>query len=94
MFAVLQRSSLGVMGLTASTHFHASAGIVATFMVLQLAVYAVAQLPAGMLLDRVGPRLVITLGAVLMTIGQLLIAVSDQIPMAILARVLVGAGDA
>ncbi|WP_257476973.1 MFS transporter [Acidipropionibacterium jensenii] len=94
MFAVLQRSSLGVMGLTASAHFHASAGIVATFMVLQLAVYAAAQLPAGMLLDRVGPRLVITLGAVLMTIGQLLIAVSDQIPMAIVARVLVGAGDA
>lgn len=92
--AVLQRSSLGVMGLTAAEHFHATAGIVATFMVLQLAVYALAQLPAGLLLDRVGPRFTITLGAVLMTSGQLLIALSDQIGMAILARILVGAGDA
>jgi MFS family permease len=92
--AVMQRSSLGVMGLTAATHFHATAGIVATFMVLQLAVYALAQLPAGLLLDRVGPRFTITLGAVLMTSGQLTIALSDQIGMAILARILVGAGDA
>lgn len=92
--AVLHRSSLGVMGLTAASHFHATAGIVATFMVLQLAVYALAQLPAGMLLDRVGPRFVITLGAVLMTAGQTTIALTDQVPIAILARVLVGTGDA
>ncbi len=92
--AILQRSSLGVMGLTAAEHFHASAGIVATFIVLQLAVYALAQLPAGLLLDRLGPRVVITLGAVLMTVGQLTMALSGHIGLAILARVLVGAGDA
>lgn len=92
--AIMHRSSLGVMGLTAASHFHATAGIVATFMVLQLAVYALAQLPAGMLLDRMGPRFVITLGAVLMTAGQTTIALTDQIPVAILARILVGMGDA
>ncbi|AZZ42844.1 MFS transporter [Acidipropionibacterium jensenii] len=92
--AVLQRSSLGVMGLTAAAHFHATAGIVATFMMLQLAVYALAQLPAGLLLDRLGPRVVITLGAVLMTTGQLIIALTSDPGLAILARILVGAGDA
>lgn len=92
--AILHRSSLGVMGLAAASHFHATAGIVATFMVLQLAVYALAQLPAGMLLDRMGPRFVITLGAVFMTAGQTTIALTDQIPVAILARILVGIGDA
>lgn len=92
--AVMQRSSLGVMGLTAAAHFHATAGIVATFMVLQLAVYALGQVPAGLLLDRLGPRFVITLGAVLMTGGQALIATADNSGTAILARILVGAGDA
>lgn len=92
--AVMQRSSLGVMGLTAASHFHATAGIVATFMVLQLAVYALGQIPAGLLLDRLGPRFVICLGAALMICGQVLIALTDRTGMAILARVLVGAGDA
>ena len=45
-FAVMQRTSLGVMGLTAAAHFNAPASVVATFMVLQLAVYAVLQIPA------------------------------------------------
>lgn len=52
--AMMHRSSLGVAGLKAAEHFGTTAGIVSTFVVLQLTTYALAQLPAGALLDRYG----------------------------------------
>lgn len=91
---MLQRTTLGVSGLEAADHFGTSASIVATFVVVQLLVYALAQVPAGLLLDRYGARVTLTAGAVLMAAGQLLIASTDVIGLAILARVIVGCGDA
>ncbi len=92
--AIMHRTSLGVMGLTAAQHFGAPASVVSTFMVLQLAVYALGQIPAGLLLDRFGPRRVLTAGAALMTLGQVLIAVAHSPAEAMAARTLVGLGDA
>jgi sugar phosphate permease len=92
--AVLQRTSLGVAGLDAAERFGASASVLATFAVLQLLVYAVLQVPVGAALDRVGPRRLVVTGALLMAVGQLLLAVATDVGLAVLARVLVGAGDA
>lgn len=92
--AVLQRTTMGVAGLDATERFGTSATIVSTFVVVQLLVYALAQVPAGLLLDRYGSRVTLTAGAVLMTAGQLLLASTDMVTVAILARVVVGAGDA
>lgn len=92
--AVLQRTTMGVAGLDATERFGASATIVSTFVVVQLLVYALAQVPAGLLLDRYGSRVTLTAGAVLMAAGQLLLAHTDTVTVAILARVVVGAGDA
>lgn len=92
--AVLQRTSLGVAGLDASARFDASASVLATFAVVQLLVYAMLQVPVGVLLDRFGSRRLLVIGAILMASGQLLIAVTDELPTAVAARVLVGAGDA
>ncbi|WP_083713431.1 nitrate/nitrite transporter [Brachybacterium sp. P6-10-X1] len=92
--AVLQRTTMGVAGLEATERFQASATIVSTFVVLQLLVYALAQVPAGLLLDRYGSRVTITAGAGLMAAGQLLIAGSDTVALAVVARIIVGAGDA
>ncbi|MFF5258368.1 nitrate/nitrite transporter [Actinomadura viridis] len=92
--AVLQRTSFGVAGLDAADRFGASAGMLASFTVLQLLVYAGLQVPVGLLLDRVGPRWMVAGGALLMAAGQALLAVSAGIAGAVLARVLVGAGDA
>ena len=47
-----------------------------------------------MVLDRLGSRRMILLGALTMAAGQLLLALADDVPTAIAARVLVGAGDA
>jgi len=92
--AVLQRTSLGVSGLDATRRFDASASVLASFAVLQLLVYAGLQVPVGLLLDRFGPRRLIVLGATLMAAGQLVLALAVQVPLAVLGRVLVGAGDA
>lgn len=92
--AVLQRTTLGVSGLQAAAHFSASASIVATFGVVQLLTYALAQIPAGIALDRWGARATLTAGALAMTAGQALLASTDQIGWAICARIIVGCGDA
>ncbi|XRQ04794.1 MFS transporter [Actinomadura welshii] len=92
--AVLHRTSFGVVGLDAVHRFDASAGILASFTVLQLLVYASMQIPVGLMLDRIGPRKMIAGGALLMAAGQALMAVSTDIGTAVAARVMVGAGDA
>ena len=94
LVAVLQRTSLGVAGIDAAERFGASASMLAVFAVLQLLVYAGLQVPVGVLLDRVGPTRLIVAGAVVMAAGQALLAVATDLPLAVLARVLVGAGDA
>ncbi|MFI6522487.1 nitrate/nitrite transporter [Spirillospora sp. NPDC050679] len=92
--AVLHRTSFGVAGLDAVHRFDATAGMLATFTVLQLLVYAGLQIPVGLLLDRLGPRRMIAGGALVMAAGQGLLAAAHDIGTAVLARVLVGAGDA
>jgi MFS family permease len=92
--AVLQRTSLGVAGLDATQRFEASASALASFAVLQLLVYAALQVPVGLMLDRWGPRRLIVIGALLMSAGQLVLALSTGVGTAVVARVLVGAGDA
>jgi MFS family permease len=92
--AVLDRTTLGVSGLNAADRFGASPSLLSTFVVLQVVVYACAQVPAGVLLDRFGSRALIALGAALMTSGQLMLALTESLPLAIGARAVVGLGDA
>jgi MFS family permease len=94
VLAVAQRTTLGVAGLDAAQRFSVSPGALATFVFVQIAVYVAAQLPAGVLVDRFGSRRMLVASALLMAAGQLLLAVAATFPLAVLARVLVGAGDA
>lgn len=57
-------------------------------------VYAVAQLPLGPMIDRLGSRLVISGCGVLTTMGGLLFSQADSLAMAMAARVLIGIGTA
>ncbi|PWK51465.1 MFS transporter [Actinoplanes xinjiangensis] len=92
--AVLHRSSIGVAGLDAQERFGVGASALAVFAVLQLLVYAALQIPVGLLLDRFGSMRLVLAGAAVMASGQVLLAFTDGLSGAILARVLVGAGDA
>jgi MFS family permease len=92
--AVFHRASLGVAGVEAQERFSAGASAVSLFLVLQLAVYAALQVPVGVALDRFGSRRMILAGALTMAAGQLVLALATDVPTALAARVLVGAGDA
>jgi MFS family permease len=94
VLAVFHRSSLGVAGILAADRFDISATRLATFTVLQLVVYAGMQVPVGVLLDRYGSRAMLLGGLVLMTAGQLGFAFAGSFVGAVVARAVVGAGDA
>jgi sugar phosphate permease len=92
--AVMQRSSLGVAAVEATDRFAISASVLSTLAVVQLVVYAALQIPVGVVLDRVGPRALIAGGAALMVLGQCAVAFAEHFALAVVGRVLVGAGDA
>ncbi|MDG4861155.1 MFS transporter [Streptomyces sp. T-3] len=92
--AVIFRTSLGVAGLDAADRFQVNASALSTFSILQLLVYAGMQIPVGLMVDRLGTKRVLTIGAVLFTLGQLGFALSPSYGMALASRALLGCGDA
>jgi len=94
ILAVANRSSFGVAGLSAAERFGVSATVLSLFVVVQLGVYAIMQLPAGMALDRFGPRILLVIGGLMMAVGQFTMALAPALNWAFVARVLIGAGDA
>jgi nitrate/nitrite transporter NarK len=92
--AVFDRTSLGVVSLQAAQRFGLGSAALASLGVLQLFVYAAMQIPVGMLLDRFGPRRLLLAGGLILAVAQSLFAVVDTLPGALLARVLLGVGDA
>lgn len=93
MLAVVNRSSLSAVGVDAADRFQADAATLSMFAVVQLAVYGGMQIPVGLLLDRYGARPIMTIGMLLMAVGQITLAFSPSVGVAIFARMLLGAGD-
>lgn len=91
--AVAQRSAIGVSIEAASSRYGVNVLFLSILPVVQLAVYAVMQLPAGRLLDRFGSRWTLTVGAFAIALGQLALAVADDLVLACASRLLVSAGD-
>lgn len=94
VLAITNRSSLSAVGVDTAERFQADAATLSLFAVVQLAVYGGMQIPIGVLLDRYGSRPIMVIGMLLMAVGQFVMAVSPSIGVAIVARVLLGAGDA
>src|ERR1700748_2904426 len=82
---VMQRTSLGDAGLEAAHRFGVDPGLLAAFVFIQVAVYVAAQTPAGLLVDRFGPRLMLVVSGVLLTAGQLVLSRATALPPAVLA---------
>lgn len=94
LLAVLHRASLGVAGLMAQSRFGISSSELSIFIFLQLGVYAAMQVPTGVLVDRYGPRRLLVTASLVMGSAQLLFAFVPSYPVALLARALLGCGDA
>src|SRR4030042_5212404 len=56
--------------------------------------FALLQIPLGPMLDRIGPRIVLTSSALIGALGAFLFAFGDSYPSAFLGRVLIGTGMA
>lgn len=94
VLAVFHRSSLAVAGLEATERFGISASQLASFTMLQLLVYALMQVPVGLLVDRFGARRTLLTGVLVLTAAQCGFALAQSYPAALIARVFVGVGDA
>ena len=70
------------------------AATISTVAVVQIIVYAVLQIPVGVLADRIGSRPLIVAGALLMAGGQALLAFAPAFGVVLAARILLGIGDA
>ncbi|KXO97874.1 MFS transporter [Tsukamurella pseudospumae] len=93
VIGVLQRTSFGVSGTDAAARYGAAPATLSAFVVLQLVVYAGMQIPAGLMLDRFGSRRLVFTGAMIMAAGQMTLALTESLPLAIAGRVAVGIGD-
>src|SRR5260370_30831036 len=74
ILTVMQRTSLGVAGLDAARRFGITPGMLAAFVFIQVTVYIAAQTPAGLLVDRFGPRFMLLVSGVFLTVRQLVLA--------------------
>jgi len=94
VLAITNRTSLAAVGVDTAERFAVDASTLSLFAVMQLAVYGGMQIPIGVMLDRWGARPIMTIGMLLMAAGQLTMALSESVGIAIFARMLLGAGDA
>ncbi|MGI5951393.1 MAG: MFS transporter [Brooklawnia sp.] len=92
--AMFSRTSFGVAGAYAAERFGSPITLMSIFVIVQMIVYASMQIPAGMLLDRLGSRRTIAIGTFIMATGQLGLAFASSFPLGLAARVLIGGGDA
>lgn len=92
--AFLQRVSPSVMVDELMRDFAVSAVILGNLSACYFYVYAAMQLPVGLMIDRIGPRLLLTLFALLCLAGNLIFAFADNVAAAYLGRTLIGAGAA
>ncbi|HWM01008.1 MAG TPA: MFS transporter [Actinophytocola sp.] len=92
--AVFHRTSLAVASLEAGERFGLGPAALGIFTVLQIGVYALMQVPTGLLVDRYGPRRVLTVAAALLGLGQILFAFATSYPLGLFARAVLGVGDA
>src|SRR5699024_8591402 len=92
--AFLHRASLGVAGPRAVDRLDISATELGSFVMVQLGLYALMQVPAGVAIDRWGARKVLLAATLVMGVAQLGFAVATNYPVALITRAMLGVGDA
>ncbi|TQN28812.1 cyanate permease [Haloactinospora alba] len=92
--AMFHRNGLSVAALETQERFHVGPALLSVLPMLQLVVYVLLQVPAGILADRVGPRRTLLFGLAAMTCGVALFALAPNVQAAVAGRVLIGLGDA
>lgn len=93
-YAFVQRVSPSVMVAELMRDFAVSAAILGNLSAFYLYAYAGLQLSVGVLMDRVGPRRLMSGATIVCAAGTVLFATSDALAGAYVGRLLIGAGAA
>jgi len=91
-FVSFHRVTLAVIGDLLAEEFRLSPAELGLLGGILLYCYAVMQLPSGVLADHVGPKRTIILSLVLSAVGSVVFAVASSFGIAMLGRILIGAG--
>lgn len=94
IIAVVQRSSLSVAATAAFERFGITAATLGAITLVQLLIYSALQIPVGVLIDRYGSKRLVIVGSLLFAAAQAAFAVSQSLPLAFAARLVLGIGDA
>ena len=92
-YAFVLRVSPSVMVGELMAEFQVGGAVFGTLSSLYFFSYAPLQLPVGMLMDRYGPRLLITVAIMLAALGAILFALAPTLEIAYLGRLLIGFGS-
>lgn len=93
-YAWVLRVSPSVMVQDLMRDFEVGGAVLGNLSAFYFYAYALLQMPAGVAHDRGGPRLVLSISALVTALGCLLFAFADDIFIAYLGRLLIGAGVA
>ncbi len=91
-FDNLLNVSPSVMKPELSAIFHLSAADLGVLSSCYLWAYGLMQIPAGILMDKIGPRKLLTSASILCAIGSFCFASSNSIEVAQIGRILIGIG--
>lgn len=93
-YSFFQRVTPSVMVDDLMRDFAVGGAILGTLSAFYFYPYAALQIPLGLMLDRWGPRRLLTGAAALCAVGTVLFATADTLPAAYIGRALIGAGCA
>lgn len=93
-YEVLLRIIPGVMKQDLMMHYGISSAKLSGISALYFLMYAPMQMPVGMLMDRYGPKLLLTLSGLSCATGILLLSMTKLVFVAMLSRLLIGFGSA
>lgn len=92
IFQFFIQSSAGVMASSWAHDFHLSHVGVGNLSSAFFYPYLLLQVPAGLLFDRYGPKVILSVASLLLGVGCIYFASSHSLGVALLARVVMGAG--
>lgn len=93
-YAFFQRVAPSVMVQDLMREFSVGAAVLGNLSAIYLYAYAGLQIPIGVLIDRWGARLMISLALTIAGAGSLIFALADSLAVAYAGRFLIGAGSA
>jgi MFS family permease len=94
LFEFIHRVIISVMIPELMESFNVSVANLGNLSACYFYAYALAQIPVGLLLDRFGERLLLSLACVMIAFGSFVFSVTNNMHMAELCRVFIGLGSA